>query len=210
MEEIKLMSEIYTLGSGDVTWRSIAQVPYRFYYHKKMVLVEGVLHAPYWHYQVLPAEFDRILCFDVKSEQFRLLPGPASPRYHKGSTPKYVFNLVELGGCLRCVDAFPDDLVIWMMTEYGVKESWTKKYVIPNQQQYVHMDGGVTYGWWPLTLMKRGELLVKVDEMSLRFYNPDRNIETDTQVRVRLNPPRCFSPHVASLLSPPNDTACSH
>ncbi|XP_038717183.1 F-box protein At3g07870-like [Tripterygium wilfordii] len=157
-KNIKL-SEIYTVGSRDVTWRSIGEVPYRFCGYMSMVFVEGVLHAPYGQ-QVVASEEDCILCFDVKSEHFQLLPGPAKPRYHQGSITENVFGIIKLGGCLCCVDFFPDDLVIWMMTEYGVKESWTKKYVFPGQQDPLK-EGDVlhTHILFPWSLMKQGELL---------------------------------------------------
>lgn len=55
---------------------------------------------------------------------------------------------------------------IWVMEEYGIKESWTKKFVLSNLevQHYV--------SYQPLYFLSSGEILICEDDESIGVYVP--------------------------------------
>nr|XP_023891487.1 F-box protein At4g22390-like [Quercus suber] len=87
---------------------------------------------------------DMILSFDVNSEEFNVLP----------------LSLPDEGSCMmKCLMSFKEKLAlfkfdirlsfsignIWVMTEYGVFDSWNKLYVVP-VQSFFNINGLTKYG----------------------------------------------------------------
>lgn len=70
--------------------------------------------------------------FDLGDEQFRQFPGPPTREYDK-CRPINSISVGVSGGFLYLCDGFLEpNLDIWIMKKYGVKESWTKEFVIVN------------------------------------------------------------------------------
>jgi F-box interacting protein len=89
----------------------------------------GMLASGALHWLVNPkAESDRtnlILAFDLGVEEYRLVPQPDF--YDKNSS----MNVGVLGGCLTIhCNRYRHRLDVWVMKEYGVKESWTKLFSV--------------------------------------------------------------------------------
>ncbi|XP_073120256.1 F-box/kelch-repeat protein At3g06240-like [Henckelia pumila] len=90
----------------------------------------GLIHwyAVTDHYYIVTDREDRpfILCFDISSETFLQLD------FHDGISPRACgLNLMEFDGSLAMVFCEePSVIEIWVMKEYGDKESWTKQFVI--------------------------------------------------------------------------------
>ncbi|XP_075650593.1 F-box protein CPR1-like [Castanea sativa] len=77
-------------------------------------------------------DYDVIVSFDMRNEVFGIL---STPNLSDILDPAYVWEaLAVLGNCVALVvfDSRPTDKIfhIWVMREYGIKESWTKQYVI--------------------------------------------------------------------------------
>ncbi|CAI9118810.1 OLC1v1020426C1 [Oldenlandia corymbosa var. corymbosa] len=64
-----------------------------------------------------------IAAFDLAKEEFEELPPPIGV-----DEDKFVFNeLAVLGGCLALfIDSYKGHIDVWVMKEYGVRDSWTK------------------------------------------------------------------------------------
>ncbi|CDP16120.1 unnamed protein product [Coffea canephora] len=120
---------VYTLGEETELWRRIEQAPFLYNYGTYGVFLNGNLH---WLTDDQDSS-ELISCFNLETELFS--PFPAPPELRKN------FNLASLGvsgGCLRLYDNNSDDeIVIWVMKEYGIKKLWTKEFVI--QKEPVHL-----------------------------------------------------------------------
>ncbi|KAJ9551938.1 hypothetical protein OSB04_015983 [Centaurea solstitialis] len=68
-----------------------------------------------------------IFTFDLDKETFQLFP---SPSIEPGAMQKSTRNLGVLRGCLCRLDIYDFHLKIWVMKQYGIKESWHKELVI--------------------------------------------------------------------------------
>ncbi|KAL7088549.1 hypothetical protein ACP275_13G134000 [Erythranthe tilingii] len=110
---------IYGLKSN--SWREIEDFPYPLPFLKGhwRAFVSGAMHT-------LVEEYDRgyrarIMAFSVESEKHYEVAMPPGFR-----TRIFELNLDSIEGrlCLVCTNR--SRAVIWVMNEYGVKESWTK------------------------------------------------------------------------------------
>ncbi|XP_074267456.1 F-box/kelch-repeat protein At3g23880-like [Silene latifolia] len=111
----------------------------RFYgiFTKTMVIANNALH---WHVKshASPGERTSLLAFDLGNEEFYEVPLPerdtCSSQHCKDYCEHIDWELANLRGYLhlsivefsgRCSHCFPR-IEIWIMKEYGVKQSWTK------------------------------------------------------------------------------------
>ncbi|KAK9292742.1 hypothetical protein L1049_020722 [Liquidambar formosana] len=125
----KWVVEIYTLGNmGTGTWRDIGYAPYYFPYNLSGVFLNEALH-----WIAHDDNSSKLICaFDIGNEQFKTIPLPPISFSEQGRAIDWS-NLGVLGGCLYIYAGekdVPQFVEIWVMKEYGVKESWTKELVI--------------------------------------------------------------------------------
>lgn len=126
-----------------------------------------------------------VVSFDVAAEKFKEIERPGC-----GSLDICNFHLVVIYGCLSavvCNDGGQID--IWVMKEYGVKESWTKEYVIGDrlfrslsERKNARPSSSI---WKKPTLSKgriqvlcslrNGEMLLEYENGALVSYNPETN-----------------------------------
>ncbi|XP_048433623.1 F-box/kelch-repeat protein At3g23880-like [Pyrus x bretschneideri] len=118
------MAEVYSLATG--SWRSLGSVAPQcaIYGRKKHLFFNGALHWP----AVRRTRDDHfILTFDVCSELFRKISMPKSVIWRSP-----LGLLLSVSGDRKSIALFVMDdtskeyLDIWVMKEYGVRESWTK------------------------------------------------------------------------------------
>lgn len=105
---------IYSLRTN--SWKKIESSSFHHsgFGYKSGVFVSGALH---WVASTSASDF--IVALDLADEKFRIVPSPISVGDNE---------LTVLGGCLgvaskRYNDSHED---IWVMKEYGVRDSWTK------------------------------------------------------------------------------------
>ncbi|KAA8526571.1 hypothetical protein F0562_008226 [Nyssa sinensis] len=150
-----LRSEVYVYTVGDGSWRGIGNVPYviRWQWASK-VFVNGAFH---WCSD-LPAS--HIVSFDIANEVFGVIPGPG---IDLGS-----YSLGVLRGCFSITDSsFLDRVEIWVMKEYGVKESWVKCFAIYSDQ----VEWNIRY-IRTLCSQTNGEILMLYNNQVLLSYDP--------------------------------------
>ncbi|PRQ30969.1 putative F-box domain-containing protein [Rosa chinensis] len=128
MEYFSYKSMMYTLGTD--SWRRIRDSPLGcVFVDKSATFVSGALH---WMADQEPSLTRVIISLDLTSETYIEVP---QPDY------EYSSELAEVGasrGCL-CLLAYDNDEYydIWVMNEYGVRESWTKSIKIPFMWEFL-------------------------------------------------------------------------
>ncbi|KAA8516860.1 hypothetical protein F0562_017322 [Nyssa sinensis] len=146
--------KVYNLKSN--SWRRIPDFPYYLCHDE----VNGILAGGALHWVVRrkpkPATANLIAGFDIGTEEYRLVP---QPEYEN---KKFLMNIGVLGECL-CIlcNYYLVGVDIWVMKEYGVKESWTKLFSV--------VQPSVTRSFWyvwprPIAYSKsRREVLLALD-----------------------------------------------
>ncbi|XP_074328317.1 F-box protein CPR1-like [Apium graveolens] len=110
---------------------------------------------------------DMVCTFDLEKESCRLTA--SAPQV--GGYVDYR-TLGVLGGCLCICDNRTDsELVIWVMKDYGVKESWSKDIII----QDVNL-GLRCRTFYPLKVLKDGSILIMCSATFLFTYHPGTKV----------------------------------
>nr|BAQ18960.1 S10-locus linked F-box protein type-8 [Petunia x hybrida] len=125
--------EVYDLRFD--SWRDLnhvdQQLPTVYYYPCFEMLYNGAFH---WY--AINDRLDHvILSFDISTEIFHSIKMPATGKSSSGK--KYGLIVLNESLTLICypnpdceMDPSKDSMDIWIMMEYGIYESWTKKYII--------------------------------------------------------------------------------
>ncbi|XP_062027295.1 F-box/kelch-repeat protein At3g06240-like isoform X2 [Rosa rugosa] len=146
----KIMIHIFSLKTG--SWRTVEDIDYVTLITQQGLFLNGALH---WLYN-LPEGGSRILSFDLEAEKFhKTIPLPYDD---------WFFDLLIHKNCL-CVLACPtrtNTFNIWMMKEYGVKESWTEVLQFSLEKYAAHYDDFRSY-FTPVCILENGVVLI--DEM---------------------------------------------
>ncbi|KAK9020140.1 hypothetical protein V6N11_054633 [Hibiscus sabdariffa] len=164
VESTNKMVEIYTIGTG--TWRNIGNAPIHCSTLPFDAFLNGAIH---WR-NFLPRGGEFIHSFNFDTEQFGTVPPPDHFLELDDFSAEFTTSGV-LGGCLFIIH-FPDfaKFDIWVMKEYGVKESWTKQFVI--QDMYPKGYGSDTYE--PLVVLSNGEIFMLLNNQEIVCYNQKR------------------------------------
>ncbi|XP_073135574.1 F-box protein At3g07870-like [Henckelia pumila] len=151
---------VYTLGTTG-TWRSIApSPPFRYDCYSIGAFVNGNLH---WLVGNL-RNSHVISCLDLETELFKTFPAPPLPAYRS-----CLGSLVVLGDCLSvCDNSSENDIVIWIMKDYGVAKSWTKEFVI---SKLPDLCGECYELVFPIKVFKNGDILMIWGDFNLFYYS---------------------------------------
>ncbi|KAJ9552153.1 hypothetical protein OSB04_016198 [Centaurea solstitialis] len=115
--------EVYTLGTG--RWRSRGPVPAPYPLNAFDNFFYGIFLNNHCHWIVCGVE-DKIGTFDFDKETFQSIPShPLVEENHL-----HLRSLAILRGCLCVLDTGVLQSTIWVMKEYGIKNSWHKEVVI--------------------------------------------------------------------------------
>ncbi|KAF5206670.1 F-box family protein [Thalictrum thalictroides] len=148
-------AQVLTLGSN--SWRDLKNVP-QVMCSNSSATVQGSIHWLTHSNQMLSF---RILLFNLAYENFLFLELPKC--YLEAEVDVNGFHMLNFGGDLSVVDFSNNDRVeIWVMKEYGVKESWTRLTIIKSAE-YIQL--------FPISPWKDGEILLLVESKKLVSYN---------------------------------------
>uniref|UniRef100_M1AGY5 Class S F-box protein n=3 Tax=Solanum tuberosum TaxID=4113 RepID=M1AGY5_SOLTU len=127
------------------------------------------LHRGTFHWYATSDLMDVILCFDIRTEIFRNMKMPDSSNYfdemsYSLTVMTEFLTLICYHGPDSEINPIRDTMDIWIMIEYGVHESWTKKHIIkPLPIEY------------PLTILRDYLLLLQKKSGLLIWYNLNSN-----------------------------------
>ncbi|KAK9145479.1 hypothetical protein Sjap_005382 [Stephania japonica] len=124
-------------------------------------LTNGALHWMAQHCDTAVEPSELIISFHITSEEFKEVP---LPEFTDG---KVYFGMAVLVGslCIIRIDTLPVEL--WVMKNYGVRESWTMFFSIGQ-----HVYDNSQHAWCrPLCLLKNGEVLLDKNEEHLILYD---------------------------------------
>ncbi|KAL3506366.1 hypothetical protein ACH5RR_031748 [Cinchona calisaya] len=160
---------VYVYSSNTESWRKIPdfQGGYPRSFPRTVVgdkFLNGKLH---WMTEIV---FDSYRCgivsLDLTDETYKEVDQIYRSSKRKYSSISMIPTLGLLGGCLNV------DSELWIMKEYGMRESWTKMGVIPLNRRPFQPYPCVI----PLCISENGEVLILYDMMVL-LYNPkDKSI----------------------------------
>ncbi|XP_062027273.1 F-box/kelch-repeat protein At3g23880-like [Rosa rugosa] len=143
----KIMIHIFSLKTG--SWRTVEDIDYVTLIMRQGLFLNGALH---WLCN-LPEGGSRILSFDLEAEKFqKTIPLPYDD---------WFFDLLIHKNCL-CVLACPtrtNTFNIWMMKEYGVKESWTEVLQF-SLENYVESYDDLRGYFRPVCILENGLVLI--------------------------------------------------
>ncbi|KAK9267990.1 hypothetical protein L1049_010428 [Liquidambar formosana] len=166
--------DVYSLKMN--SWRRIQDFPY--YLPVEQVhgeLACGALHwivlqRPRWNINIIVS---LVAAFDLGLEEYREVPLPQF--LGEGC---FVMSLGVLGGCLCLLCHYGDHVDMWVMKEYGLKESWTILSIVLDPQvicpiRYLQ----------PLTYSKNGDQILFVGNNSkIIWYDFEKKKFTDFQI----------------------------
>ncbi|XP_058214314.1 F-box/kelch-repeat protein At3g23880-like [Rhododendron vialii] len=173
--EVQVM--VYTLRSD--SWRRIGDFPPRCFPQGVGTFVNGALH-----WIVGNESNDNIVSLDLAKETYGEV---LEPEYGYG----YLHEMLDvLNGCLCMVRYCNACADVWIMKEYGIRESWTKLVVIPYTSHPIER----------LCILKNGEFLLRIQSHLVHYIPKDGTFSHLTVP----NCPRYFDeyPYVESLVSP--------
>ncbi|XP_026398243.1 F-box/kelch-repeat protein At3g06240-like [Papaver somniferum] len=162
--------DVYALGLN--LWKSTQSIPYYLYQGSCCgAFFKGGLH---WLAATLEQGSIKLICFNVANEIFQEVALPEEPMpYLEEPLEENMFGILvrEFGGCL-CLffHVFNVRVDIWMMQEYGVKESWAKSFSIA--QESILTSSTYSCLIWNF---KNNESLWEVDE-DLILHDPNNKI----------------------------------
>jgi F-box interacting protein len=169
-----LKAEIFSLRSG--SWRLLdMSVNIEKHFILQSAALDGIF-LWYDYYTYKDYVDDRIVAFDFNDEEFRIMLFPDA-RFFR-AYGECTRTVTELKGSLAMF-VFPPDhfqkkmmyLDIWVMLEFGVRESWTRLLSI---RLPLHLKS-------PLGFWKNGELFVVNSERQLVLYDLLAQTETNLQ-----------------------------
>ncbi|KAJ0696376.1 putative F-box domain-containing protein [Helianthus annuus] len=160
--EGEAIGEIYVKGSD--SWESLGNLPFSPLTIYDPCHLEKAVH---WICADVTIP-NLIVSFNFETHEFGEIPGPA----HVGKThanPFYDLNLVVLGNRLSVFDRFTTRRMfnIWVMKEYGVKDSWSREFVFDTTACGVDLYRFCT----PVTCRNDGELVVVSVHGLIVFYD---------------------------------------
>ncbi|XP_042486089.1 F-box protein CPR1-like [Macadamia integrifolia] len=158
--------QVHTLGSD--SWRRIGEIPFEIRDWLSGTFVNGALH---W-FAIRSSRPDTIVSFDVGDEKFRKIPQPLF------GDDGFLKKLEVLGGFLCMICTYYDNRVkIWVMKDYGVRESWIKHFSISQPMvvgNFKHLK--------PLGFTKSGEILLEMHDGKLVLYDPERKLFSNFRI----------------------------
>ncbi|XVF31859.1 hypothetical protein REPUB_Repub17cG0030600 [Reevesia pubescens] len=172
-----IQSLVHVLTIGDPAWRNIGMLPYDLTRPTPKALVKGRLHWLSKPNKYTTASL--LISFDLETEQFQKLSKPDCC-----GLDRCFHDLMVLRGCLSA-GAYHDNeqWEIWIMKEYGMKESWIKEFTIGaylpqtlQQNDLLHFNNARAR--FPnssvrvLSFLKNGKILLEYRNRVVVLYDP--------------------------------------
>uniref|UniRef100_A0A2P2L6E8 F-box protein interaction domain protein n=1 Tax=Rhizophora mucronata TaxID=61149 RepID=A0A2P2L6E8_RHIMU len=193
-----VMAEVLTMGWK--SWRLVDGAPAGRPQGSLDPFVNGALHWVCDRHRS-----SEMLCsFDLDSEKFVPIPVPSHMDADFIKKTSWI-NVGTLDNCLCLSYAFEGvSFEVWVMNEYGLKESWTKKFAID-----INFYCGLQIGnqHQPIGFTREGDLWLNCDSCSLVSYCPrKRSFKVMIASRSKIEAKIEAIPYVPSFISLRNVT----
>ncbi|XP_042032315.1 F-box protein At3g07870-like [Salvia splendens] len=155
--------QVYTLGIG--IWRPIETgVASGFRFNSdEHVVCNGNLH---WIVDGLDQPSIRICGFDAETERFSIFSAP--PTLPMDGVVELNVKLTAFRDCLCiCYAQNYSEIVIWLMKEYHVEESWTIEYKLSIT---FDVDWWVNMSVYPIKVFRDGDVMMLMNRHQLIYY----------------------------------------
>ncbi|KAM7520575.1 hypothetical protein LguiB_019537 [Lonicera macranthoides] len=185
---VAVKADIYNLSTD--SWRKLDSVPNVLFEYCFQPLLNGAFHWGVLHEKEDP--YVSILSFHLSSEVFEEIPYPDIYSYPDDKSKSVGVLNNEYLALILYMDSHADKYFdIWVMKEYGVKESWTKQFTL----------GPVLGIISPLSVGKYNELLLRADNGQLVFCDIDTNKIRDLEVHTAPKTLQVVVMYIRSLVS---------
>ncbi|XP_045818932.1 F-box/kelch-repeat protein At3g23880-like [Trifolium pratense] len=126
----KIEVGVHSLGTND--WRRIHEIPISGKILESGIFVSGTINWLVFDISNWSSGLATIVSLDLEKESYRMLPQP-DLEWHTWKN-----SLGMLRDCL-CIFDGSDDMFfdVWIMKEYGNRESWTKLYRVPPMRNHI-------------------------------------------------------------------------
>uniref|UniRef100_A0A5B7A9R3 F-box domain-containing protein n=1 Tax=Davidia involucrata TaxID=16924 RepID=A0A5B7A9R3_DAVIN len=170
------ISEVQSYSLKSNSWRRIQDFPYSLPFKLVWGVKDRDILYSVVRRKLVPNSPRFIVAFDIGAEEYRLVP---QPDY---SFKDFEISVGVLGGCL-CINGFcRDHFDVWIMKDYGVKESWIK--LLSVAPPIVRNVNGVC----PLAYSKSGGEILIHGDARLFWYEHTRKTVREARVRGLPNP----------------------
>jgi len=194
-----VVAEIHTLGTP--TWRNLEVDPAlsssSFIDLTFLTCVNGALH---WI-----SKGRSILCFNFESERFQSFPSPRVFENNVGLEKgmEEHISMGELRGLLYICDKSSfQDVAMWVMSEYGIEESWTKVYSIDFLPSPLVKPDSCFGFCWPVKHFGEGAaILLYHSSGCFVYFEPDKCGFKVFKIHGTQSPVVDMIPHIPSLVS---------
>lgn len=166
---LRTVALVHTLGTR--SWSNIGDAPCPKSQRSFDCFLDGKLHLITTSHKIS----DIVYSFDLETEKFKPVPMPAhfSPEYF--SKISWI-SVGVIGGCLcLCYTTSDAYFEVFAMEEYGIRESWIKKFAIHVQFYGLKVEDLQK----PVKFLNNGELLFLSKFNSLVSYSPQKGTFRD-------------------------------
>ncbi|KAF7145497.1 hypothetical protein RHSIM_Rhsim04G0210300 [Rhododendron simsii] len=168
-------SAVHVFSSRLGSWKRIGEFDYQMVQSHDWTSGTVLNGAPHSVVERLGSGMGAVIVyFDATEEKFKEVPSPDCEGANILVSSCGV-GLGVLGGSLCVVKRHYESHAshhadVWVMKEYGVKESWSKLFVVP-------IESGEFYSYrcMPLCYANDGEVVMMFDSKMLVSYNPKEN-----------------------------------
>ncbi|GAU32666.1 hypothetical protein TSUD_218430 [Trifolium subterraneum] len=185
----KIEVSVHTLGTN--YWRRIHDIPVSGWIRESGIFVSGTINWMVFH--VSNIRLSTIVSLDLEKESYQMLPQPDL----EGNLWK---SLGMLKDCL-CIFDSRDGMFfdVWIMKEYGNRESWIKLYRVPP------MRSRDSYDYTPYTkvlhMSEDDQILVDYNELGVVVYDYKNGTSNITKIE-NMNQLMDPNVYVESLILP--------
>ncbi|WOH04468.1 hypothetical protein DCAR_0623877 [Daucus carota subsp. sativus] len=167
---LRTVALVHTLGTR--SWRNIGEAPQPMSRGSFNCVVDGKLHFITASNEIS----ETVYSFDLETEKFEPVPMPShfSPEYV--SKISWISVGVISGSLCLCYMFSDAYFVVLAMQEYGIRESWIKKFAIDIK---FHCGWRAVDFQRPIKFLNNGELLFLSVSNSLVSYNPRNRAFSD-------------------------------
>ncbi|KAG8388463.1 hypothetical protein BUALT_Bualt02G0128400 [Buddleja alternifolia] len=157
MGELEIQVKVYSLRTN--SWKTLSNWPGGDTFGGSAKFLNGAIH---WSVTYINEGGWAIISHDLSTDDFAELPLPDI------EDDDVRVEIKILGGCLSVCCGHSTYMDVWVMKEYGVKNSWTKVVRIPF---YLNLEDSEFLRPSPLFLMQDGKILINYGS-NLRLYDP--------------------------------------